>query len=166
MANDSGKTPHAPSRSFGRLSSLLIAAIVLAADQGTKRWAIEQISPVGEYPVTDFFSLVFVMNPGVTFGLFPQSERWGVWLLVGAALLIVAVLLWLWWKSPTPFERTVLMVVIGGAIGNVIDRVRFGAVVDFLDFHYAGYHWPAFNVGDSAVVGGLIVYTLLQWKQG
>ncbi|NQY82859.1 MAG: signal peptidase II, partial [Alphaproteobacteria bacterium] len=135
-----------------RLLSLVFFLIVFAADQGTKFWAIDAFAPIGGMAVTGFFNLVFVLNHGITFGMFQQSDPNGVWLLIGFSLAIVAYLLWMWWHSESDVEVMVLMAVIGGATGNVLDRVRIGAVVDFLDFHIAGYHWPAFNIADSAIV--------------
>ena len=135
---------------------LAFAAGVLVADQVSK-WVI--LDHVMQTPriieVTGFFNLVMVWNPGISFGIFGGSGEVGCWVLTGMALAISAVLLnWL-----RQVDRRILALaigmVIGGAIGNVIDRVRFGAVADFLDFHLFGYHWPAFNVADSAIVVGV-----------
>ena len=144
-----------------RLFSVLFGLIVLAADQASKMAALTAF----DYPieVTGFFNLVLVLNQGVTFGLFAQSEQSGIWLLVGLALLICGYLLWLWRGARSGFEAAALMAVIGGAVGNIIDRIRFGGVIDFLDFHLLGYHWPAFNLADSAIVLGIICYILLQF---
>ena len=104
--------------------------------------------------VTPFFNLVLVWNRGVSFGMFDRAARsrpgcsraWRSRSVVGAAGLAVA--------RDQPLTAAGLGLVIGGAVGNMIDRVRFGAVVDFLDFHALGYHWPAFNVADSAICIG------------
>ena len=134
---------------------LLIAALVLAADQATKWWALAALAPVGgAVEVTPFFNLVLVWNRGVSFGMLGGLAEYGPWLLSGLALAIVAFLLTWLRRASDPLVAGALGLVIGGALGNVIDRVRFGAVVDFLDFHYAGYHWPAFNVADSAICVG------------
>lgn len=137
---------------------------MIAADQASKIWVLGILdAPIA---ITPFFNLVLVFNHGVTFGLFAQSEQAGVWLLVGLAGLICLYLLWLWRQSQNRFEIMILMTVIGGAIGNVIDRIRLGGVVDFLDFHLAGYHWPAFNLADTAIVVGIGCYVIVQLKSG
>ena len=105
--------------------------------------------------VTSFFNLVTVWNRGVSFGLFSNDSQMGPWLLSAMALAIsIALVIWLR-KAETRWLATALGLVIGGAIGNVIDRMRLGAVYDFLDFHAFGYHWPAFNVADMTIFIGV-----------
>ena len=105
--------------------------------------------------VTGFFNLVLVWNRGVSFGLLNSQSDWMPILLIGIALAI-SVFLVLWLRR---VEHRLLAVaiglVLGGAIGNVIDRIRFQAVLDFLDFHAFGYHWPAFNLADSTITIGV-----------
>ena len=143
-----------------------VAAIVVALDQLTKWLILTQVfalpSPVGEnswHPpieVTRFFNLVMVWNRGVSFGLFSHDDDAVRWILIGVALTITAVLvIWLR-RNDRPFLAVVLGLIIGGAIGNVIDRLRFGAVADFFDVHLFGYHWPAFNIADSAISIGVV----------
>ena len=112
--------------------------------------------PYIEVPLTPFFNIVMVWNKGVSFGLFNgDTGMIDTQILIGLALVISAgFLVWLW-RSNSWLQGIALALVIGGAIGNVIDRARFGAVADFLDFHIAGLHWPAFNVADSAIVIGI-----------
>ena len=134
---------------------LLIAAAVVVADQATKWAALAALDPMGApIAVTPFFNLVLVWNRGVSFGMLGGLSGYGPWLLSAVALAIVVFLLTWLRREPGPLVAGALGLVIGGALGNVIDRVRFGAVVDFLDFHYAGYHWPAFNVADAAICVG------------
>ena len=140
----------------------MLGLVVIAADQASKMAAIVAFGGVIE--VTSFFNLVLVLNHGVTFGLFQQSEQSGVWMLVGSSVAISLYLLWLWWQSLSRYENFFLMAVIGGALGNVIDRVRLGAVIDFLDFHLLGYHWPAFNIADAAIVMGIGSYIIVQMR--
>jgi len=106
------------------------------------------------------------MNRGVSFGLVPIEATWGPWMFAGiAAVIVVILVIWL-----ARAEQTLLAIgiglVIGGAIGNVIDRLRYGGVVDFLDFHLGSYHWPAFNVADASIVVGVgaLLYTSLFTK--
>lgn len=107
-------------------------------------------------PVTPFFNLVMVWNKGVSFGLFNNPESEAVFILSTFSLLIAGgFFLWLLTLNRI-FPALACGMIIGGAIGNVWDRLRFGAVADFFDFHYMGYHWPAFNVADMAIVVGVI----------
>ena len=133
------------------------AAAVIAADQASK-WAVRDAlwDPLRVIEVTGFFNLVPVQNRGISFGLF-QSEGAGTWVIVGVALAIAAALgVWLS-RIRQRWPAWALGLVIGGAIGNVIDRVRLGWVIDFLDFHGGGYHWPAFNLADSAICVGVVM---------
>lgn len=137
---------------------LAVAAVVLVADQVSKWWILEQVmQPPRFIEITGFFNLVMVWNPGVSFGMFGGSGEIGRWVLSAFALAISGFLLnWLR-QVDRRFPAVAIGLVIGGAIGNVVDRVRFGAVADFLDFHLFGYHWPAFNVADSAITVGVAI---------
>ncbi len=104
--------------------------------------------------VTPFFNLVTVWNPGISFGML-QDIPHGQWILSAIAMLIIAWLtLWLRKAHHRP-TALALGLIIGGAVGNVIDRIRFSAVFDYLDFHAFGYHWPAFNLSDSFIFIGV-----------
>ncbi|MGE0256340.1 MAG: signal peptidase II [Alphaproteobacteria bacterium] len=139
-------------------AGLAIAVVVLALDQATK-WLIVAVvmAPPRVIEVAGFFNLVMVWNRGMSFGLLGD---WGAgdgarWAMAGLALAIVAALL-LWLRRVEGVWAVVgIGLVIGGAVGNVIDRAVWGAVADFLDFHVAGLHWPAFNVADTAIVLGV-----------
>lgn len=141
----------------GRFAAgLLVGAVVILLDQLTKTWMMWLLlDPPRVVPVTDFFNLVAVWNRGVSFGLFARHEDWGAWLLGGFAVVVSIVLL-VWLKRA---ERLILAIglglVVGGALGNVIDRVRFGAVFDFLLFFIGNWSWPAFNLADSAITIGV-----------
>ena len=113
-------------------------------------------SPVVGRPleVTSFFNLVLVWNPGISFGMFRGAPEWGRWALVLGTLLIAAGLVYWLRREPRLLSRLAIWAILAGAVGNLMDRLRFGAVVDFLDLHAFGYHWPAFNVADSAIVCG------------
>jgi signal peptidase II len=135
---------------------LAIAGLVVVLDQLTK-WAILTWLERA-IALTPFFNLVLVWNRGVSFGMFDSASRLGPWVLSGLALAVVVLLLGWLRRADHPLTAAGLGLIIGGAIGNVIDRVRFGAVIDFLDFHALGWHWPAFNVADSAIcVGALLL---------
>jgi signal peptidase II len=112
--------------------------------------------------VTSFFNHVMVWNRGVSFGMFQQYENSNLFFSIFSTIVIL-ILLFLSARSKDKIESSLLAVIAGGAIGNVIDRLRLGAVADFFDFHYDGYHWPAFNIADSFISVGavsLIIYSL------
>ncbi|MCA3248175.1 MAG: signal peptidase II [Azospirillum sp.] len=136
---------------------LLLAAGILILDQAVK-YAMYVYLILGFRPsveVTSFFNLVVVWNYGVSFGMFNSGSSEAAYIFVGLAAAIVAVLgVWLA-KAENGLILTALGLVIGGAIGNVVDRLRYGAVFDFLDFHAFGWHWPAFNVADAAITCGV-----------
>jgi signal peptidase II len=145
---------------------LAVAAAVVVLDQLTK-WAILTWLDRA-FALTPFFNLVVVWNRGVSFGMFDSDGALAPWLLSGLALAVVlALLVWLR-RVEHPLPGVGLGLIIGGAVGNVIDRVRFGAVIDFLDVHALGWHWPAFNVADSAICIGaalLLVDGLLMHRR-
>lgn len=134
-----------------------LALLVLVLDQATKWWVLEvaALDRVGQIVVTPFFNLTMVWNRGVTFGLL-GSDLWFKPLLLGGLALVIAALLLRWLARAESWRIAWgLGLVLGGAVGNVIDRARFGAVVDFVHLHVAGYHWYVFNLADSAIVCGV-----------
>jgi signal peptidase II len=150
------------------LGGFLLALTVLVLDQATKWLALASLDPYEPMVVTPFFNLVLVWNRGVSFGMLSGDPAWGPWYLTGMSAAIGAFLIvWLYRESRV-VTRVALWLVLAGAVGNIIDRLRFGAVIDFLDFHAFGYHWPAFNVADSAIVvgAGLILLDSLWLSQG
>jgi signal peptidase II len=133
------------------------AAIVIAIDQLSK-WLIltEVMKPPRVIEITGFLNLVLLSNKGVSFGLFSSDAVWAQPALAGFAAL-VSILLVFWMRQAQHcFSAIFLGLVVGGALGNAIDRLLHEAVVDFLDFHVAGYHWPVFNIADSAITIGVI----------
>ena len=133
------------------------AAIVIAVDQLSK-WLIltEVMNPPRVIEITGFLNLVLVSNKGVSFGLFSSDAVWAQPALASFAAL-VSILLVIWMRQAQHcFSAIFLGLVVGGALGNAIDRLLHEAVVDFLDFHVAGYHWPVFNIADSAITVGVI----------
>ncbi|MDD3029214.1 MAG: signal peptidase II [Alphaproteobacteria bacterium] len=132
-------------------------AFIGLLDQVTKWMVLERMGDVHRtVPLSSFLNLVLVWNKGVTFGLFNQGPSPIMrYLLIALAAGIVLLLgRWLYRTSST-MVAVALGFIMGGALGNVIDRLRYGAVVDFLDFYYANYHWYAFNVADAAIVTGV-----------
>jgi len=142
---------------------LALAGAIIVADFATKAWVLSAFHLHESVAVTSFFNLVLVMNPGASFSFLADAGGWQRWFFIVLALTVsVWLLVLLRQHARERLMPTALALVLGGALGNVIDRVRFGAVVDFLDFHVAGWHWPAFNVADSAITVGVI---LLIWQQ-
>ena len=144
---------------------LALAATVVVLDQGLKAVMLTVLPEPGRHiEVTGFFNLVHVRNTGVSFGMLQSDSALSAWLISAAALAItVALCVWMA-RAESRFVAAVLGLTIGGALGNVIDRLRLGAVFDFLDFHAFDMHWPAFNLADSAItvgVMGLLATTLL-----
>lgn len=139
-----------------RRGPLVLAALILAADQAIKWWIVNQVmAPPRVIEVTSFFNIVMVWNRGVTFGLLGMGGEVMRWILTALSLAIVAVLLVWLGRTHRPLSGFAIGAVIGGALGNVVDRVLLGKVADFLDFHLMGWHWPAFNLADSAIVCGV-----------
>lgn len=140
----------------------LTAALVLSVDQASKWWVLEvlHLPERGQVAVLPVLSLTMVWNQGVTFGLFHQDGAMGPWILAGVAFAVV-VALTVWMRRA---ERVVvacaLGAIAGGAVGNIVDRLRFGAVVDFLHAHAWGWSWYVFNVADAAIVCGVAVLLL------
>ena len=138
-------------------SGLGLSVLVMALDQLSK-WIIVAyvMNPPIKKELTSFFNLVLTHNRGVSFGMFSTGTDTGKWVLIGVALIITGFLIRWLFQSNSLFNVIALGLIIGGAMGNVIDRVLVGAVVDFLDFHAFGHHWPAFNVADAAIFVGAI----------
>nr|WP_114395433.1 signal peptidase II [Oleisolibacter albus] len=147
-----------------------VAALAFVLDQLSKWWILHValpclagttgpgcLAPTAPTQITGFFNLVMAWNRGVSFGLFAHEADFMPYVLIAMALVISAVLVVWLQRTQQLFQAVSIGLVIGGALGNVIDRVRFGAVADFLDFHIAGWHWPAFNVADSCIVVGVVL---------
>jgi signal peptidase II len=137
---------------------LAVAVVVAVLDQITKALALGFFGETGcalrRVAVSRFLDLVLTCNPGISFGLF-NSTGFNSLIFSLAALVIVVVLAFWLGRVRATFLAVAIGLIIGGAIGNVIDRLRFGAVIDFLDFHLASWHWPAFNLADSAICLGV-----------
>ena len=141
---------------------VLAALLVLAADQASKWWVLNwlDLPELRRVDLLPVFSLTMVWNHGVTFGLLNGFGAWGAWLLAGVALAVVVVLgLWMR-RAENAVVAVALGAIAGGAVGNVIDRLRFGAVVDFLHAHVGNWSWYVFNVADAAIVCGVAVLVL------
>ncbi len=146
--------------SFLRLG-LMIALAGIIVDQASKWWIfLDIMRPPQSIPVTPFFNLVLTWNTGISFGIFNNSGSFNSWFLSLLAIAIVVFLVFWLRKADNRWLAAGLGLIIGGALGNVIDRAVHGAVVDFLDFHLSGYHWPAFNGADSFIFIGAAIIIL------
>lgn len=151
---------------MSRATWIIVAIAVLALDRITKYWLIDVIDAHGPVIVlAPFFNLVLVWNTGVSFSMLQLEPDTGRWVLSAiAGVIVIAMVLWLG-RSVWLLERLALGLIVGGALGNIVDRLVWGAVADFFDFHAFGYHWPAFNVADSAIVLGVGLMLLDTWMR-
>jgi signal peptidase II len=152
--------PADPQRRAFRLA-LAVAALVLILDQASKAWIVHDVmAPPRIIPVTPFFNVVMVWNKGASFGFLNIGEAWVPWLLSGFAVAVTVVLV-VWLRRT---DRTWLAVglglIIGGALGNLVDRLLYGAVADFIQLYAGRFYWPAFNVADSAITVGVALVLL------
>lgn len=140
----------------------LFTALLVALDQATKYLAVTRLKPVGSIPVIKgLFNLSYVENPGAAWGILAGRQ----YLLVAFSIVTFTFLIWqrrhlfnhLW------LGRVTMPLIFGGVIGNLIDRVLHAYVIDFLDFHWRGAHFPAFNVADAAICCGVFMFVATQW---
>ena len=133
---------------------LWVSVAVIAADYATKAAMMAAFHPGEERPFTSFFSLVLTFNTGAAFSLFADGAGWQRWFFTAVALGAAGLIAWLLKRGGSTLYCLGLALILGGAIGNLRDRLALGKVVDFLLFHYERWAWPAFNVADSAITVG------------
>lgn len=140
---------------------VLVATGVLVLDQLTKAAVVQYMALHDSFPVIPgFFNITYVRNTGAAFGILSSQAPWiRSALLVGSSLLATGFILWIWFRERgSSWSRVICLgMILGGALGNMADRVRLGEVIDFLDLYWGRYHWPAFNVADSAVTLGILI---------
>jgi signal peptidase II len=146
----------------GRLTGFAVLLCVVALDQWSKTAVIAAAKssaiPTQIFP---FFNLVLVWNQGISFGIFNHMQSWGP-LLLTSTIATVALTLAAWLCVARDWPTALALgFIIGGALGNITDRVRYGAVADFLDFHWKGYHFWSFNVADSAIFIGVVILVFM-----
>jgi signal peptidase II len=133
---------------------LWLAAGVVIADLATKAWVTAAFREGQELPVTSFFSLVLAYNTGAAFSFLAGAGGWQRWFFTAIAVAASVLLVWMLRRGGSRLLSLGLTLILGGALGNLWDRVTLGRVTDFLLFHYAGWSWPAFNIADSAITVG------------
>jgi signal peptidase II len=147
-----------------------IAALVLVADQFTKVLIVGMYQLGEGFAVSSFFNIVRVHNEGAAFSFLATAGGWQRWFFTGLGVVATIAMVWMLQKHPgQKLFGFAIACILGGAIGNVIDRVLYGYVVDFLDFHHAGIHFPAFNIADSGITLGaacLILDEVLRVRRG
>ena len=142
---------------------LWLAGIVILLDQLSKWIALGALRPGETRYVAPFWNWVLTFNPRAAFSFLSDAGGWQRWFFTVVSLAVSGWIVTLLRRHSSEFRLSLaLTMVLGGALGNVIDRIRFGAVVDFIQWHAAGYYWPAFNVADAAITLGAV---LLVWDQ-
>jgi len=144
------------------LKWIWISALALVLDQSSKIAVDSSMRLYESIPLLPWFNLTYVHNTGAAFSFLAQAGGWQRWLFAGLALIIsVAITIWITRLKPQETMLAVaLSLVLGGAVGNLIDRVAYGYVIDFLDVYYKDWHWPAFNIADSAICVGVFLMLL------
>jgi signal peptidase II len=140
--------------SMANLRWLWLSAVVIAVDQLTKHWVLAAFRPGDELQLTPFASLVLAFNRGAAFSFLAAVGGWQRWLFALIAIVACAAMLWLMRRGGRAMFCAALALIIGGALGNLYDRLTLGHVVDFVLLHYRGWYYPAFNVADSAITVG------------
>ena len=165
VTQDSGAEP---GERLGALRWLWCSLVVVVADQLTKLAAVEWLDSASSVELAPMLNLVLAYNTGAAFSLLSTAGGWQRWLFIGLAVLISVFIVH--WLRTLPrrarWTPVSLALILGGAAGNVIDRVRIGAVVDFIDVHAGGWHWPAFNLADSAICVGAALLVLGSMRRG
>jgi len=146
---------------------LILALLVIGLDQWSKVFASQHLPLYQEVGIMPFFNLTLMHNTGASFGFLSEAGGWQRYFFAGIALLASIIILVILYKLPRHryFAAMGLALVLGGALGNLWDRITLGYVVDFLDFYYGNHHWPAFNIADSAIVGGVILLIIDSWRK-
>ena len=139
------------------------AALSLVVDQVSKSWAHGWVGMYGPQPLFPGLTILATSNTGMAFSL---GEGASLWVLIGIAMVISGWLFWWLLRAETAAEASGLGLAIGGALSNVVDRLRFGAVRDFIDVYWSDWHWPAFNLADAAIFTGLAMVVLFHKERG
>lgn len=149
----------------GAILWFALALLVILADQASKAWANDVLA-ASWIQVTGFFNLVLLRNTGSAFSFLADAGGWQKLLFSAVAIGVSAAMAAVIWKhSAEKLAAAAAALVLGGAIGNLIDRLMLGSVTDFIDLHIGDIHWPAFNIADSAIVLGVIFFILIELRK-
>ena len=146
---------------------LWLSALVLVLDQGSKLLAEARLVFLEPVPVLPFFNLRLAYNTGAAFSFLSNAGGWQRWFFAGISVLVVGILV-VWMRRLKPEQWPLALafaLIVGGALGNLIDRLVHGHVIDFLDFYYSTWHWPTFNMADSAIVLGAALLLMDAWVE-
>jgi signal peptidase II len=150
---------------FWKIGYLAIAAGVFLIDQSTKAWVVRRLRFEDMPVVSNFLNFTYAQNPGVAFSMLDDHGDAGRWGLSVVAIVAGALVLYFFWRTPRTDDRILgaLALLLGGIAGNVVDRVRLGFVIDFIDVRFGSWHYPTFNVADSAICigAGLLLLDLI-----
>lgn len=145
---------------------LWIAVVAFVVDQISKHMIVDDMELYQSIQIMPFFNLTYVHNYGAAFSFLSDAGGWQRWFFTLIAVFVSGLILW--WLRQTKKEQVLLPIafslILGGAIGNLYDRLVYGYVIDFLDFYYQGYHWPAFNVADGAIFLGAAILIIDAFK--
>jgi signal peptidase II len=146
---------------------LILSILIIGLDQWTKILATQQLGLYESVPILPFFNLTLMHNTGAAFSLLVEAGGWQRWLFVGIAIFASVIILMIFYKLPRYrlWSLAGLSLILGGALANLWDRISLGYVIDFLDFYWSSYHWPAFNVADSAIVVGAFLLIIDSWRK-
>jgi signal peptidase II len=153
-------------KNAGLMLWLVIALVVVLLDQASKIMMSQFLLYGQSETVTSYFNLVMVYNKGAAFSFLSDQPGWQRYFFTAVSVIASLFILWMLKRNPT--QRLfcwALALILGGAVGNLIDRIAYGHVIDFLDFHVGGWHWPAFNVADSAITVGAILFVLDEFRR-
>ncbi|MDR1365439.1 MAG: signal peptidase II [Holosporales bacterium] len=148
------------------LFSILLGVFVIVFDQATKWSALAFIERGSVVKVCKYVNLVLTCNFGTSFGLLTPGTEAQKWMITALSILCVALLTYVFCRLTTIIEKMFCSLLIGGAIGNIIDRFAHGGVVDFIDLYYEDWHWPAFNIADSFITASAVMLVIISLKRG
>jgi signal peptidase II len=150
----------------GLMMWLGVAVIIVLLDQLSKITLSRLIEYGHSEAVTSFFNLVMVYNKGAAFSFLADQQGWQRYFFAGISIAASVLIIWMIRRNPAQkLFCSALSLILGGAIGNLIDRLAYGHVIDFLDVHIAGWHWPAFNIADSAITIGAVLFVLDEFRR-
>lgn len=146
---------------------LVLSLLVIGLDQWTKALATQHLELYQSVPLLPVFNLTLMHNTGAAFSFLMEAGGWQRWLFAGFALVASVIILVVINRIPSNrlWSLSGLCLILGGALANLWDRIYLGYVIDFLDFYWKSYHWPAFNVADSAIVVGVILLLIDNWHK-